>query len=93
MLPCLNKTLLGVECYGCGGQRAAVLLFQGHFKEAFIMYPAIYSLLIFAVFLIINIFYKFKGDFKIKIAFIFFNASIMIISYIIKMLQFYNLTN
>ncbi|WBL24484.1 DUF2752 domain-containing protein [Zunongwangia sp. HGR-M22] len=93
MLPCLNKTLFGVECYGCGGQRAAVLLFQGHFKEAFIMYPAIYSLLIFAVFLIINIFYKFKGDFKIKIAFIFFNASIMIISYIIKMLQFYNLTN
>ncbi|MDN3594612.1 DUF2752 domain-containing protein [Zunongwangia endophytica] len=93
MLPCLNKTLLGVECYGCGGQRAAVLLFQGNFKEAFIMYPAIYSLVLFAIFLIFNIFYKFKGDFNIKIAFILFNASVMIISYIIKMVQFYNLTN
>jgi len=93
MLPCLNKTLLGVDCYGCGGQRATILLFQGNFKEAFVMYPAIYTLVIFAIFLIVNIKYKFKGDFKIKIAFIILNASIMIISYIFKMIQFYNLTN
>ena len=69
MLPCLNKTLLGIDCYGCGGQRAAILLFQGNFREAFLMYPAIYTLVIFAIFLIINIKFKFKGDFKIKIAF------------------------
>ena len=34
MLPCLNKTLLGVECTGCGAQRAVVLLFQGEFPES-----------------------------------------------------------
>jgi hypothetical protein len=26
MLPCMNKQILGIECTGCGIQRAAVLL-------------------------------------------------------------------
>ncbi|THD66846.1 DUF2752 domain-containing protein [Robertkochia marina] len=46
MLPCLTKTLFGVECFGCGLQRAAVLLFRGEFTAAFQMYPAIYTLIL-----------------------------------------------
>ncbi len=42
MLPCLNKELFGVDCIGCGIQRATVLLFRGEFIAAFKMYPAIY---------------------------------------------------
>ncbi|RUT71908.1 DUF2752 domain-containing protein [Flavobacterium cupreum] len=47
MLPCLFKTLFGIECLGCGFQRALFLLFQGEFSAAFQMYPALYSTLIF----------------------------------------------
>ena len=44
MLPCFTKKLLGFECMGCGLQRAAALLIKGQFADAFLMYPAIYTL-------------------------------------------------
>jgi hypothetical protein len=47
MLPCFSKTLFGIECLGCGFQRALFLLFKGNFLAAFNMYPAIYTSLIF----------------------------------------------
>lgn len=56
MLPCLSKQLLGMECFGCGLQRAVVLLFQGEFAAAFKMYPAIYTLiLLFALLFLRNV--------------------------------------
>jgi hypothetical protein len=85
MLPCLNKKLFGIECLGCGIQRAIVLLFQGEFKAAFFMYPAIYTLFLLALFLIFNQFAKFKYDYPIKTALIILNVVIIIISYLIKM--------
>lgn len=51
MLPCFSKTLFGIECLGCGFQRALFLLFQGKFKDAFFMYPAIYTCLLFLGFI------------------------------------------
>ncbi|MBQ0152835.1 MAG: DUF2752 domain-containing protein, partial [Chryseobacterium sp.] len=50
MLPCPTKKFLGIECFGCGTQRAIVLVFQGKFQEAFVMFPAVYTLLLFFVF-------------------------------------------
>jgi len=47
MLPCLSKTLFGLECLGCGGQRALLFLLTGDFIGAFQMYPAIYAKLLF----------------------------------------------
>ena len=47
MIPCLFKALFGIECLGCGFQRAVVLLFKGDFTDAFYRYPAIYMVLIF----------------------------------------------
>jgi len=47
MIPCLSKTLFGVECFGCGFQRAFLLLLKGDFDAAFEMYPAIYAVLLF----------------------------------------------
>ena len=46
MFPCISKTLFGIECLGCGFQRAFVMLIDGNFEAAFVMYPAIYSSLI-----------------------------------------------
>ena len=45
MLPCLNKKLLGIDCLGCGMQRAVALILHGDFVAAFYMYPAIYTLI------------------------------------------------
>lgn len=51
MIPCLSKTLFGIECLGCGFQRAFLLLLKGEFSMAFQMYPAVYTTLIFLGFL------------------------------------------
>lgn len=84
MLPCINKQLFGMECLGCGIQRATLLVFRGDFVMAFKIYPAIYTLILLAVFLIFNLFVKFKYDEKLKIALIIINVSIIIISYFFK---------
>ncbi len=45
MIPCANKKIFGMECLGCGAQRATAFLFKGEFVLAFKMYPAIFTLL------------------------------------------------
>jgi len=85
MLPCLNKKIFGVDCMGCGMQRSIALLFKGEFEAAFFMYPAIYPLLLFLVFLGFNFFYTFKYDQKIKIGLMGITIVTILISYIIKM--------
>ena len=85
MLPCLNKKLFGIECLGCGMQRATALLFEGEFVTAFKIYPAIYTLILLALFLVFNLTVKFKFDRSIKISLIVLNILIIVISYAIKM--------
>ena len=84
MLPCLTKKFLGIECFGCGFQRSFFLIFQGEFVAAFKMYPAIYTLMLFAGFLILNLFYNFKYADKIKLILVVLNVVIIITSYFIK---------
>ena len=85
MLPCLNKQLFGIECLGCGIQRATALLFKGEFIAAFKVYPAIYSLFVLGIFLVLTLFIKFKHATPIKIFLIAINVLIIVISYFIKM--------
>ena len=87
MLPCLSKQILGIECFGCGGQRAVSLLFQGEFIAAFKMYPAIYTLIILALFFLYSIFFKIKNREKIKITLVVLNIAIIVINYLIKIIN------
>ena len=90
LLPCLNKQLFGIDCLGCGAQRALVLVFQGEFSAAFKMYPAIYSLLLLLLFLIVNLWFKFKADWHVKTGLIIMNAVIIIGAYLYKMSFLFN---
>lgn len=85
LLPCLNKQIFGLDCYGCGGQRALLMVFNGEFTAAFKMFPAIYPLLILLVFVLGNLFIKFKFDYIIKISLILITAGVILINYAIKM--------
>ena len=90
MLPCLNKQLFGLECLGCGAQRAVFLVLKGEFSAALKMYPAVYSLLLLITFLIVNLFVKFKHDWHLKAGLIILNAIIIVAAYIFKMNDFIN---
>lgn len=84
MLPCLNKKLFGLDCMGCGMQRALVLLIKGDFIEAFTMYPAIYTLLLLFGIIAINTFKNFKYDSKIILILAVLNGIIITTSFVIK---------
>ena len=85
MLPCLNKQIFGFDCLGCGAQRAFVMVLKGEFAAAFKMYPAIYTIYLLLVFLGVNLFFKFKGDWWVKVGLIVLNAVIIIVAYFHKM--------
>ncbi len=65
MLPCLNKQFFGIDCLGCGIQRGFIHLVKGDFAAAFHVYPAIFTLVLFALFLLLNFKFKFKNSRKI----------------------------
>jgi len=90
LLPCLNKQLFGLECYGCGGQRSVLLLLKGDFHGALLMFPAIYPILILLVFVLFNLFYKFQYDYYIKIGLILLTGFVLITSYLFKIFHFFN---
>ena len=84
MFPCISKTLFGIECLGCGFQRAFLLVLEGNFEAAFKMYPAIYSCLIFILFIGLH-FADSKRDYKkVLLVLAILNNCIMIVSYYYK---------
>lgn len=84
MLPCPIKKFFGVECLGCGSQRAIVMVFEGRFSEAFHLFPAVYTLLIFFGILIISFIDKKRNYGNILIILAAVNLMIMIVSYFYK---------
>ena len=84
MLPCLSKKLLGIECMGCGLQRSLLFLLKGDFSKAFVMYPAIYSLIIMFLLIIINLKFNFKNGDKLVLGLFLVNIILIVGNYILK---------
>ncbi len=88
MLPCMNKSLFGVDCMGCGTQRALFFLAKGEFKQAFYMFPAIYTTIVLFLFLGLSFIDKSRNYHKIIVSLAIINAVIMVISYFYKQTNF-----
>lgn len=84
MLTCPSKKFLGIECLGCGAQRAIVLVFEGKFSEAFQMYPAVYTLLLFFLILGASFIDKKRKYGNILMILVIVNLIIMVAGYIYK---------
>ncbi|MBL0013188.1 MAG: DUF2752 domain-containing protein [Flavobacterium sp.] len=85
MIPCLNKKLFGIECLGCGTQRAIVLILKGDFDDAFFQFPAIYTTLLFFGIVGLHFVDKSRNYHKLIVGLAIINAIIMIVSYIYKL--------
>jgi hypothetical protein len=84
MVPCMNKSIFGIDCMGCGTQRAIALLLDGEFVEAFKMFPAIYTLLLFGLTISLHLLDK-KRNYLTSIAVLAVaNGIIMVVSYFYK---------
>lgn len=88
LFPCMSKRYLGIDCMGCGFQRAFILLIEGEFEQAFLMYPAIYSMLLFFIFIGLQFLDKLRNYNKIIITLGVITAVVMVISYLYKILNY-----
>lgn len=87
MLSCPYKYLTGIDCPGCGFQRALLSLIKGEFLESILYYPALIPLLIMALYLILHLIFRFsKGAFFLKSLFIV-NSFIISFNYILNLLN------
>ena len=84
MIPCLSKTLFGLECLRCGFQRAFLLLLKGNFAAAFEMYPAIYPVFLFFGIVGLHFVDKRHNYSKLLKGMAFITGIFMIVSYIFK---------
>lgn len=86
MIPCLTKTLFGVNCFGCGFQRSLLLLLKGQLIEAFWMYPGIYPMIVFGILILLSKFYDSRYIQKGIHIFGILSIIVIIINYIVKLL-------
>lgn len=85
--PCFYKKYLGIDCPGCGMQRAFIELLKGNLWESIKTFPALIPLMIMLVYLVLHLTYKFKkGAYNLTIMFIFTTA-IIVISFIFKIIN------
>ncbi len=84
---CLYKKYFGVECPGCGMQRAFIYLLKGNFLESIQTYPALIPLMIMFVYLVLHLFIKFKHGARVLLFLFVLNSAIIVFFYIYKMLQ------
>ncbi|MBU8891617.1 MAG: DUF2752 domain-containing protein [Bacteroidales bacterium] len=83
---CFYKKYLGVECPGCGMQRAFIELLKGNWWESIILFPALLPTISLISYLILHLIFKFRNGANIlKILFIV-NTSMVVLSYIYKLL-------
>ncbi len=87
MIPCMNKKLFGVECMGCGTQRALILLSEGNFVAAFKMFPALYTLILFFIIVALHFIDKSRSYTKAITYLAVINGIIMLTNYIYKILN------
>lgn len=84
MLPCMTKKFLDFDCPGCGLQRSVAFLLQGDFVAAFLMYPAIYPMVLFFSFIGLKHFIPIKFENTITFALLLTTFLAIIINFILK---------
>jgi len=81
-MSCFYKKYLGIDCPGCGMQRAFIELLKGNLLESFKTFPALLPIFFMLVYLVLHLKFKFnKGAFYLTIMFIF--TTVIIISHFI----------
>ena len=83
---CFYKKYLGVECPGCGMQRAFIELLKGNLWESFLLFPALIPTIVLVIYLFLHISFKFKNGANILKFLFIINTSIVVLSYIYKLL-------
>lgn len=87
MLPCMSKQLLGMECPGCGLQRAVALLLRGEVVESFLMYPGLLPMLLLFGFMGADRVFRVPNGTRITSWLAILTVSAILINFALKLLN------
>lgn len=87
MLPCLSKQVLGLECPGCGLQRAVALLLSGQVADSFLMYPGLYPMMLFFGFAALDHFVGFRRGARIITALGLLTVGTILVNFLLKIIN------
>jgi hypothetical protein len=83
-LPCFFKSNFGIDCPGCGMQRAFIALLKGEFYQSLCFHPGLIPFLLTIIVLFIQLKAKHpKGGIAVMWLFIF-TSSVTVIQFIVK---------
>jgi hypothetical protein len=85
MLTCPMKASTGIDCPGCGMQRAIIKLLQGDLEGSLQMNPSALPILFMLIFLMLHLKFQFKHGAKIITVLFIISSTIIIVNYIIKL--------
>lgn len=90
LIPCPFKYLTGLDCPGCGFQRAVLALIDGNFSESFKLYPPTIPLLLFFIYGSAGRFFKMDNQKDtVKKSMFFIVGWIILLSYGFKLWGIY----
>jgi len=84
MIACPFKATFGFDCPGCGFQRSLEALYHGDFIQSFFLYPATLPILLFFIFALLHIVFKFKNGLKYIHFFFYCNLIIIGANYAVR---------
>jgi len=84
MLDCHWKSTLGIECPGCGFQRAFDLLIHGDIIGSVQVFPATIPLIVTLLFTLFHLQFKFRKGAMIIIVLFSLTALLMLLNFCIK---------
>ena len=84
MISCPLKSATGIDCPGCGLQRAVIKLLEGDLEGSIQMHPAAIPMLFMIIFLMIHLKVDFKHGARILTVVFVFSTIITFVNYIRK---------
>ena len=91
LISCPFKSLTGIDCPGCGFQRAAIALLQARLRDSISLYPPLIPILLFGCYCIADSYFKIGNKKpKLKTNLFMLVGVIVLLSYSLKMWGLYH---
>ncbi|MGD1844850.1 MAG: DUF2752 domain-containing protein [Salibacteraceae bacterium] len=85
LLPCHIKQVTGIDCPGCGFQRACLALCRGDLMQSLELFPALLPMLALGLFLLLHLKFRFSFGPKILLSLFLLSFSLMWINFFVKL--------
>lgn len=85
LLTCPMKASTGIDCPGCGMQRAFIKLLEGDLQGSLQMNPSALPILFMLIFLMLHLKFQFKHGARIITVLFIISSTIIVVNYIVKL--------